>query len=31
MKFENAITHEEAQLKVHKIINDQTKNEFLYI
>ena len=31
MKFENTMTHKEAWLKIHKIINDQTKNEFLYI
>ena len=31
MKSENTMTHEETQLKVHEIINDQMKNESLYI
>ena len=31
MKFENTTTHEKAWLKIHKIINNQTKNKFLYI
>jgi len=31
MKSENTIIYEEAQLKVHKMINNQIKNEFLHI
>ena len=31
MKFENAIICKKAQLKIHETINDQMKDELLYI
>ena len=31
MKSENIITHKKVWLKIHEIINNQMKNEFLYI
>ena len=31
MKSENTTTHKEAQLKVHEMTNNQTKNESLHI